>query len=89
MSAHSAIDLGNFFRFEHEDYPRESRSWFIQGYKTGGGLLSEGWEKAARLLDLTSMVDFLSRTPDYPKTLQTARFIIEKTLADIVEWKSG
>jgi Ser/Thr protein kinase RdoA (MazF antagonist) len=87
MSAHAIIDLGNFFRFEQEDYPPGSRAAFLQGYSSGGGILPSAWERAARLVDLTSMLAFLSRPQESPKTFRTARKVIERTLDDVATWR--
>lgn len=85
MAAHPLIDLGNFFRFEKEDYPTDARAAFIKGYQREGGLLPNGWENAAQLLDITSMVDFLNREKDYPKTFHTARKVIESIIKQLTK----
>lgn len=78
---HPLIDLGNFLRFESEDYTPALAEAFEAGYERGGGPLAASWRLASRLLDLVSMAQFLSRAEDLPLTFATARGVVRSTLA--------
>jgi len=52
-------DIGNMLRREYE-CPPVYASRFIQGYRENGGQLPEGWKKAAKLMDLISLCEFLN-----------------------------
>lgn len=73
------IDLGNFLRFE-EDFDPALISAFIDGYIKNGGSLPDEWRLMARLHDLVSMISFLDREEECPKTFHTALYVIEKTI---------
>lgn len=75
------IDLGNFLRFE-EDLNPALVTAFIHGYTTAGGRLPDEWRLMARLHDLVSMISFLDREEECPKTFNTALYVIEKTIRE-------
>jgi aminoglycoside phosphotransferase (APT) family kinase protein len=72
-------DFGNFFR-----YPEMSPHYkdaLVSAYLENGGLLSNSWEKEARFLDILPMLQFLCRDDELPNTFNTARSVLENTLA--------
>lgn len=79
FSSVSLIDFGNFFRFEDE-LQGAYKEHIIEGYKSAGGILDDNWRCVAQVLDLLSMIDFLTRVGDHPKTFATARHVIRSTL---------
>lgn len=81
MAADAMIDLGNFFRFEADDYAPGSRAAFAEGYEEAGGRLPDDWEAVARLVDLAAMAGFLGTDADYQKTFHTARVVVARSLA--------
>jgi Ser/Thr protein kinase RdoA (MazF antagonist) len=81
MAADRMIDIGNFFRFEQEDYPAGGRQAFVQGYEISGPTLPQNWERAAKLMDLANMVDFLGVEANYTETFHTARTIVDRTFS--------
>ena len=76
LSAHPGFDLGNFLRFAREDYRPEFTSAFLNGYTDAGGILEPQWSTLAMLIDTASMLNFLNRNEQYPKTFQTARKVL-------------
>lgn len=83
FSGSPLIDLGNFFRFE-EEMPGGYKTAFIDAYKQNGGYLEQDWQHTAKILDLLSMVQFLTREGDYPKTFSTAQSVINFTLSSLM-----
>jgi nitrate reductase assembly molybdenum cofactor insertion protein NarJ len=81
MAADRMIDIGNFFRFEQEDYPAGGRQAFVQGYEISGPALPQNWERVAKLMDLANMVDFLGVEANYTETFHTARTIVDRTFS--------
>lgn len=73
------IDFGNFFRFE-PDLPPGYKTSFVDAYRSSGGHLDADWQDTAQILDLLSIVEFLTRDGEYPKTFATARAVIAATL---------
>lgn len=73
-------DLGNFLRFE-EEMPAY-RDHLIASYKQRGGTLSENWRKVARYLDLLPQLQFLAMDVETPKTFETAKSVLRKTMAE-------
>lgn len=60
LSGSTLFDIGNFLRYERAARPlREPH--FSEGYAQGGGTLPEDWRRLARVLDLTSLCEFLTR----------------------------
>ena len=60
LSGSPLMDIGHFLRYETRSEPlREPH--FSRGYKDGGGMLPEDWQELARALDLTALVDLLTR----------------------------
>ena len=80
MVGHNLSDLGNFLRFEDEDYTPELVSVFLAGYQSINGPLPEQWKLASQLLDLVSLCFFLNRKEELSKTFATAKASIEKII---------
>ncbi|MBC7931014.1 MAG: phosphotransferase [Rubrivivax sp.] len=60
LSGSTLFDIGNFLRYERAARPlREPH--FSEGYAQGGGTLPEDWRRLARVIDLTSLCEFLTR----------------------------
>lgn len=79
FSGSPLADLANFLRFE-EEVNLPLAQWLTEGYGLDSPVFIDGWRQAAALLDLASMCNFLTRPTDYPRTIATARGVIEKTL---------
>lgn len=79
FSGSPLVDFGNFFRYRGEMDPHY-RTPLTTSYRESGGDLPENWEAAARFLDLLSMMMFLTREGDFPKTFETARSVVISTL---------
>lgn len=61
------IDIGHFLRYERPEEPlREPH--FSRGYLEGGGTLPTNWRELARVLDLTALVELLTR-PELPNEI--------------------
>ena len=54
------IDLGHFLRYERRSSPL-AEPHFSKGFLEGGGSLPEDWRRLARLLDLTALLEALTR----------------------------
>ncbi|PIQ23956.1 hypothetical protein COW36_05405 [bacterium (Candidatus Blackallbacteria) CG17_big_fil_post_rev_8_21_14_2_50_48_46] len=83
--AHSGsplVDFGNFFRFEKE-LPQALFEGFLHAYQELNGPLGPLWRKQAKLLDLTSMCNFLDAPEERPITLKTVRKIFAETLESL------
>ncbi|MGE5596785.1 MAG: phosphotransferase family protein [Hyphomicrobiales bacterium] len=80
FSGPALIDVGNFLRFDR-DFPPGLEDGFVSGYRDAGGTLPAGYKQAAKLLDLTALLQFLSRASAPPRTVATARAAIADTLA--------
>jgi aminoglycoside phosphotransferase (APT) family kinase protein len=60
VSGSPLVDVGNFLRYERTRRPlREPH--FSRGFVDGGGTLPDGWMRLARVLDLTSLCEILTR----------------------------
>jgi Ser/Thr protein kinase RdoA (MazF antagonist) len=81
MAANAVADFGNFFRFQ-SDYPNFASKAFETGYRQAGSELPDQWQRACKILDLVAVCGFFDRKQDSPQTFQTARVIIENTLAE-------
>lgn len=55
------FDVGNMLRNEHRLPPVLAKA-FIEGFGAAGGSLPQNWKRQAKLLDLLSLVDFLTRS---------------------------
>ena len=70
-------DVGTIMRHQNRFNPAFKLP-FINGFAGQGGQLPEDWEKAARLLDLLNLCDFLNQPePDATLRLEVTRLIIE------------
>jgi aminoglycoside phosphotransferase (APT) family kinase protein len=67
------IDLGHFLRYERRSSPL-AEPHFSKGFLEGGGSLPEDWLRLGRLLDLTALLEALTR--DY---------LTEEIVAELVE----
>jgi len=82
MAGHPLADIGNFLRFENWDYRPSLTEEFLKGYRSiGSQQLSEDWLPAAKLIDLAALVNFMNNPLNYAKTFNTAKILIEQTLA--------
>jgi fructokinase len=80
MASDPLIDVGNFLRFDDE-LPPAWRDAFLDGYRSAGGELANGWRREALLVDLVAQLDFLARPGAGPVTLATAGRVVDRTLA--------
>ena len=58
------FDIGHFLRYERDNQPLRE-PYFSRGFIDGGGTLPDDWRQLARMIDLTALVDLLTR-PDLP-----------------------
>jgi aminoglycoside phosphotransferase (APT) family kinase protein len=72
-------DLANFLRY-CERQPRAYRVEFERGYLAGGGTLPDDWFRLARLTDLMSLCEFLSRPDADPAIARDVVPLIERTI---------
>jgi hypothetical protein len=54
------FDVGNFLRYERKGRP-VLEPFFSRSFEENGGWLPEGWKRLARIIDLTSLCEFLTR----------------------------
>lgn len=79
FSGAGLVDFGNFFRYEGE-LSEAYKDPLCAAYQAQGASLDEDWQRTARVLDLLSMVHMLTRAQESPRTFNTARGVIQKTL---------
>ena len=72
-------DLANFLRYS-ERQPPTYRTEFERGYLAGGGTLPDDWFRLARLTDLMSLCEFLSRSDADPAIARDVVPLIERTI---------
>ncbi|MGF1611470.1 MAG: phosphotransferase family protein [Kiloniellales bacterium] len=81
LAATPAFDFGNLLR-----PPLGQQGGFVQalaaGYRAAGGQLPDGWQRIARLVDLTAWTEMLSRPNCADAVIADARSIIRATVAD-------
>ena len=80
-SGHFLTDLGNLFRFD--EWGEDQSQIIVAGYESEYGPLPENWRDLSRVLDLYSMVEFLDRSRELPKTFQTALEIMDNTFLQL------
>jgi Ser/Thr protein kinase RdoA (MazF antagonist) len=60
LSGATLMDVGHFLRYDRDEQPvREPH--FSRGYLEGGGKLSDDWRMMARVMDLTALVELMTR----------------------------
>jgi aminoglycoside phosphotransferase (APT) family kinase protein len=62
FSSSPLFDIGNMLRHER---PAGFVDGFLDGYVAGGGLLPDNWRPLSQALDLFSLADLLTRSPDH------------------------
>lgn len=72
-------DVGNLLR-HHHDLPPEFPARFAAGFREEGGVLPEGWERFARLVDMVSLCDFLNLPDDRPRLFADVTTLLQRTL---------
>lgn len=55
-----SIGLANFLRYERASHPR-FEPHFSRAYAAAGGRLPDGWKDLARAVDLTALLEILTR----------------------------
>jgi len=60
VAATPLIDIGHFLRYDRPGRPRVEPH-FSRGYTEAGGTLPDGWRSLARVIDLSALVELLSR----------------------------
>ncbi|HLH12310.1 MAG TPA: aminoglycoside phosphotransferase family protein [Methylovirgula sp.] len=80
LSASPAFDFGNLLRPPLDNNPKFSAS-LARGYREGGGFLPQNWEAIARLADMFSFADILSRPATNTVVIEDAKAVIAKLLA--------
>ncbi len=83
-AGHPLADLGNLLRFE-ERYPADFIEALLAAYLAAGGTLLVDWRRAAHLLDLAALLQFLTRPGDRPRTVATVHGRLERALAALSE----
>ncbi|KLN59438.1 hypothetical protein WH96_17385 [Kiloniella spongiae] len=83
FSGSPLIDFGNFFRFEREMH-KDYKPVLIKSYRQHDGCLKLDWQQSAKILDLLSLLEFLTRKGNYPKTFTTAKTAISSTISDLL-----
>lgn len=80
LSATPALDFGNLLR-----PPLDDNGDFVaalaRGYREGGGMLPAQWERIARLADMFSFADILSRPATNEVVVEDAKAVIRKLIA--------
>jgi aminoglycoside phosphotransferase (APT) family kinase protein len=61
VAASPLVDVGHFLRYERDRSPSRVEPWFSRGFLRAGGALPTDWLEASRALDLTALVESLSR----------------------------
>lgn len=79
LAATPLFDIGNMLRHER-DYPAIFATRFINGYQDNGGQLPTGWKKAAKLIDLLALCEFLSKPARANALTQEVTGLIVETL---------
>jgi hypothetical protein len=74
------MDLGNATRPPAGDDPAW-RDGLASGYRAAGGCLPEDWAALARLVDLTSWLDFAGRPDAGPELLADCCRMIDRAIA--------
>jgi aminoglycoside phosphotransferase (APT) family kinase protein len=73
------VDVGALLRWSP---PEPFVRAFEAAYRDGGGRLPADWRRAARVLDLASLVELLGNTAPASRRAQDLRGLIEQTLAE-------
>lgn len=72
-------DIANMLRYEHIHPPALARE-FTRGYREHGGRLPEGWQRAAKMVDLLSLCEFLNRPSSNNTLIEEVTGLITHTL---------
>jgi aminoglycoside phosphotransferase (APT) family kinase protein len=81
LSASPAMDFGNLLRPPFADNAAFAEA-VGRSYVEAGGFLPENWQRIARLADVFSFADFLSRPDVADVVIKDARRVIAKLVAD-------
>lgn len=73
------IDFGNLLRHEGE-MPVGFGEAVADSYCAAGGFLAPGWRQAAKLIDLTSLAQFLTTEGDRPRMISDVVRLVQKTV---------
>jgi aminoglycoside phosphotransferase (APT) family kinase protein len=80
LSATPAFDFGNLLRPPLDDNA-DFAAALARGYREAGGTLPDQWERIARLADMFSFADILSRPATNEVVVEDAKAVIRKSIA--------
>jgi Phosphotransferase enzyme family len=75
------FDIGSLFRYG-ERHDAAFLQSFEHGYREGGGVLPEGWNRWARLLDSLDLIELLDEEQGLDVLFSDCRILIEKLVRD-------
>jgi aminoglycoside phosphotransferase (APT) family kinase protein len=87
FAGHPLFDFAALLRFD-ELLPPGFEPAVVDGYRSGGGELPEGWRATVRLLDLTNMVGMLERAPAGTVMREDLRGRVDRTL-EVLGWSAS
>ncbi len=80
LSASPAFDFGNLLRPPFDDAVNFTAA-LARGYREAGGTLPTEWQRVARLADMFSFADILSRPATNAVVVKDAKVVIRRLLA--------
>ncbi len=83
LAGPALMDLGIFLR-NRAALPSIYTTSFVDGYRSGGGVLPANWERLVRLHDLLNLCSMLEKPGD-PTTVNDIRALVEATVSDLSE----
>ena len=81
FSGSPLFDVGNFMRYERVHRPR-IEPHFSRGFVECGGQLGEDWKRVARVIDLTSLCEILTREALPDAVVSEVLDLIQATIED-------
>jgi aminoglycoside phosphotransferase (APT) family kinase protein len=79
------VDIGNMLRYSHLHPPVFEKA-FLNGYREQGGRLPAEWKRAAKLIDLLSLCEFLNAPAPRDGLVQEVTGLITGTLEQWEEY---
>jgi aminoglycoside phosphotransferase (APT) family kinase protein len=81
LSGSPLFDVGNFLRYERAARPLREPA-FSSGFRAAGGVLPDDWRRLARVVDLTSLCEILTRDPLPGDVVSDVVELLRAALAD-------